>query len=229
MGPSKCKRSGKILSSILFQTKIDTIPSSVPYIFSNNKLVEKSQDLFDGYSEKYKIGIVWQGNEKPNPKRSSKFEDFLPLMNIANTQFFSLQKEEGIVPRMYRERIVDLEPSLHTFADTATIITQLDLVISIDTAVAHLAGAMGKPVWTLIPFAPDWRWMMTREDSPWYPSMRLFRQAEIDNWGDVIERARKELEGFLERETLSETCPCPLSVYDRDRGLEVQGYGFIGS
>ena len=92
--------------------------------------------------------------------------------------------------------LVDFTEDIRDFSDTAAFIENLDLVISVDTAVAHLAGALGKPVWTLIPFAPDWRWMLNREDSPWYPTMRLFRQPSPGDWGTVMEnvsRALKEL------------------------------------
>jgi ADP-heptose:LPS heptosyltransferase len=89
--------------------------------------------------------------------------------------------------------MVDLTPGIQDFADTAALIEQLDLVISVDTAVAHLAGALAKPVWTMLPFAPDWRWMLDREDSPWYPTMRLFRQPRRDDWASVISQIQRAL------------------------------------
>ena len=85
-------------------------------------------------------------------------------------------------------KLTDYTADITDFADTAALIANLDVVLSVDTSVAHLAGALGRPVWTLLPFAPDWRWMLKREDSPWYPSMRLFRQATAGNWSEVIER-----------------------------------------
>ena len=90
-------------------------------------------------------------------------------------------------------RIIDFTADLLDFADTAALIANLDLVITVDTAVAHLAGAMGKPVWVMIPFNPDWRWMLEREDTPWYPTMRLFRQRKMGKWDDVIARIGAEL------------------------------------
>jgi hypothetical protein len=97
-------------------------------------------------------------------------------------------------------RLVDYTDEIQDFSDTAALIENLDLVISVDTAVAHLAGAMGKPVWTLLPFSPDWRWMLNREDSPWYPTMRLFRQPSHGDWESVINNVLKELEIFIRNE-----------------------------
>jgi hypothetical protein len=93
--------------------------------------------------------------------------------------------------------LIDNTEDIEDFSDTAAIIMSLDLVISVDTAVAHLAGALGKPVWTLLPFAPDWRWMLNRDDSPWYPTMRLFRQPSPGDWESVISRVHNELEKSL--------------------------------
>jgi ADP-heptose:LPS heptosyltransferase len=96
--------------------------------------------------------------------------------------------------KAYNQLGINLAPDLHSFGDTAAVIDQLDLVISVDTAVLHLAGALGKPAWALIPFAPDWRWLLNREDSPWYPTLRLFRQTKPGQWPDVIERVTTSLE-----------------------------------
>ena len=93
-------------------------------------------------------------------------------------------------------RITNHGPSLADFADTAALIANLDLVISVDTAIAHLAGALGKPVWIMLPFAPDWRWQLNREDSPWYPTARLFRQSAIGNWPGVVARVAAALTAF---------------------------------
>ena len=93
--------------------------------------------------------------------------------------------------------LIDLTHEISDFSDTAALIENLDLVISVDTAVAHLAGALGKPVWTLLPFSPDWRWMLNREDSPWYPTMRLFRQSEPGDWETLIAHIEKELGALI--------------------------------
>jgi hypothetical protein len=90
-------------------------------------------------------------------------------------------------------KIINMDNDLNDFTDTAAVIDNLDLVISVDTAVVHLAGAIGTPVWTLLPFAPDWRWLLKRNDSPWYPGMRLFRQTRLKDWGGVFEQVKKAL------------------------------------
>jgi ADP-heptose:LPS heptosyltransferase len=96
--------------------------------------------------------------------------------------------------------LIDFTRDLHDFADTAAMIANLDLVISIDTSVAHLAAAMGKPVWVLVPFAPDWRWLLAGDDSPWYPSMRLFRQNRPNDWSDVIGEVTQQLRRIAQSE-----------------------------
>jgi hypothetical protein len=126
--------------------------------------------------------------------RSRTLEIFSPLAGVRGIQFYSLQKgpeaKQPIPPGL---SMIDYTDELHDFADTAGLIANLDMVISVDTSVAHLAGAMGKPTWTLIPYACDFRWLRSREDSPWYPTMRLFRQGQDRNWNRVAERVAGEL------------------------------------
>ena len=129
-----------------------------------------------------------------------------PLFETSNVHFHSLQVGAAAQQARHGEmgaKLTDFTEHLLDFADTAALIANLDLVISVDTAVAHLAGAMGKPVWTLLPFAPDWRWMLEREDSPWYPTMRLFRQSCTGNWHDVIARVADELAQYANNPTLT--------------------------
>ena len=119
-----------------------------------------------------------------------------PLARLGEVSFHSLQMGTGAEQSASPPtgmRLRDDTGRITDFADTAALVTNLNLVISIDSAVAHLAGALGKPVWLLLPFAPDWRWMLDREDSPWYPTMRLFRQARPGDWIDVMERVEAEL------------------------------------
>jgi hypothetical protein len=128
---------------------------------------------------------------------------FAPLAAIKNARFYSLQVGPGaseISNTPPGLELIDFTRDLHDFADTAAMIANLDLVISIDTSVAHLAGAMGKPVWVLVPFAPDWRWLLARDDSPWYPSMRLFRQNRPNDWSDVIGEVMQQLRRIAQSE-----------------------------
>ena len=130
-------------------------------------------------------------------------DQFSDLFGIAGVKFFSLQKDEAAaeLKSLPQDTIVDLDSYLGDFADTAAAIEELDLVISVDTAVAHLAGALAKPVWTMIPFAPDWRWMLNREDSPWYPTMRLFRQPAPGDWSSVIARMATQLTALVQQQS----------------------------
>ena len=145
-----------------------------------------------------KVGLAWSGSptHRTDHRRSLPLSQFAGLAGIANVLFFSLQKgkaaTEAATPSS-RLLLTDWTDELHDFADTAALIANLDLIITVDTAVAHLAGAMGKPVWVLLPFAPDWRWMLNRSDSPWYPTIRIFRQSKIGQWSDVIERVTQTL------------------------------------
>lgn len=128
--------------------------------------------------------------------RHVALEMLAPLGRAAGGVFYSLKKREAVevfnVPAGMT--VVDFGDELADFAETAAVVANLDLVISVDTAVAHLAGAMGKRVWTMLPFLADWRWMRGREDSPWYPTMKLFRQEKVGDWTGVVERVGVELE-----------------------------------
>jgi ADP-heptose:LPS heptosyltransferase len=121
---------------------------------------------------------------------------FAPLAALTSSSLYFVQKElkpADVATIAGSDTFVDLSHELADFTDTAAIIANLDLVISVDTSVVHLAGALGKPVWTLLPYAPDWRWMLSREDSPWYPTMRLFRQPAPGNWTSVMDRVSAAL------------------------------------
>lgn len=151
-----------------------------------------------------RIGIVWAGNpdHKNDRNRSIPIETLLPICATPGTQFFSLQMgptATQLATSGAEGMVHDLAPYLTSYAETAAMLERLDLVISVDTSVVHLAGAMGKPVWCLLPFAPDWRWEMWRSDTPWYPSMRLFRQPKPGLWGPVVEDLRRALAQFAAR------------------------------
>ena len=140
-----------------------------------------------------RIGLVWQGNPNHNNdhNRSCPYKTFRRLFTVAGASFFSLNK--AAAPDA-KDPVADLAPRLDDFSRTAAAISLLDLVISVDTSVAHLAGAMGRPVWVMLPYFPDWRWLLPQpETTPWYRSMRLFRQNETRRWEPVIERIRGEI------------------------------------
>lgn len=180
----------------IFGTTLDTIPAQVPYLLP-------PADTFPlGFpAGTLKVGIVWASHSTSATaaQRSCVLTDLLPLLERSDITFYSLQKQCSESERTLLETygIRDLDEALGDFADTAAAIAQLDLVISIDTAVAHLAGAMGKPVWTLLPAVPDWRWLLHREDSPWYPTMRLFRQPRSGDWAEVVNRLAAALADWV--------------------------------
>jgi Flp pilus assembly protein TadD len=181
----------------LFETTLQNIPADVPYLFADPVLAERWRGRVprDG---RIKIGLVWSGEHgsKDSATQPPALASLAPLGAVPNTWFCSLQKgpaaAETVAPPEGLQ-ITDWTAELQDFADTASLIANLDLVISSDTAVAHLAGAMGKPLWLLLPFVPDWRWLLDRDDSPWYPSMRLFRQPKIGDWQSPIRRICREL------------------------------------
>jgi hypothetical protein len=145
-----------------------------------------------------RIGIVWSGdsNNRADRQRDCPLNEFLPILSIPEITFYSLQKREryeDLSELPSHVQVQDLEPQLGDFGDLAVIIDQLDLVISIDSPVAHLAGALGKRTWTLLSHLADWRWMLEGETTPWYPTMRLFRQTRPGDWSDVIERVANAL------------------------------------
>lgn len=143
----------------------------------------------------FRIGLAWAGNpgHQWDRHRSIAPERLLPLLRLPGATFYSLQVEpRNATPQSLLDAgLIDHTTLLHDFADTAAFMTELDLIISVDSAIAHLAGALGCPVWTLLPFVPDWRWGLVREDTPWYPSMRLFRQPAIGDWDPVLRRAEE--------------------------------------
>jgi hypothetical protein len=186
----------------LFSTTVDSIPSQVPYMHADIQSVSDWRHRLGIDTSSLNIGLVWAGSPGHlNDRNRSCMPDlFLSIARMEGLRLFSLQKEipdrwaSGSATEM---NLVDYMEEIEDFSDTAGIIMNLDLVITVDTAVAHLAGALGKPVWTLLPFAPDWRWMLNRDDSPWYPTMRLFRQPSPGDWESVISRVHNELEKSL--------------------------------
>jgi tetratricopeptide (TPR) repeat protein len=183
---------------LVFNTTLETIPSDKHYISADSILVEKWRDRLNHRDSKLKIGLVWAGNpaHKRDYCRSCSLDIFSSLFEIHNVVFYSLQKgkEAELTKNAFQKmNFIDYTNELNDFSDTAAFIENLDLVISVDTSVAHLAGALGKPVWTLLSFVPDWRWLLDRGDSPWYLSMRLFRQPSLGDWESVISKIKDEL------------------------------------
>jgi hypothetical protein len=192
---------------LAFKTTLETIPNQVPYLFADPDKDRYWQDKL-GTTHKLKVGLVWSGGFRPNQpaiwavneRRNLPFHHWSALKDV-DVFFYSLQKgdpaESEFKQIMQLEwngpLIIDYTAELHDFADTAALINNLDLIISVDTSTAHLAAAMGKPVWLLSRFDGCWRWLLNRDDSPWYPSIRLFRQREPGNWNEVIQKIRAQL------------------------------------
>jgi FKBP-type peptidyl-prolyl cis-trans isomerase 2/lipoprotein NlpI len=186
-----------------FGTTAGTIPSKIPYINTNPALVQKWRSKIGSDNSPVKVGLVWAGNPKLKfgHSRSCSLGAFAPLADRDDVSFYSLQVGDASGQAKDAPagmQLVDYTGEIKDFADTAAFIQNLDLIISVDTAAAHLAGALGKPVWTLLPFVADWRWMLEREDSPWYPTMRLFRQPAPADWESVIVRVKEALQKLVQ-------------------------------
>jgi tetratricopeptide (TPR) repeat protein len=180
---------------------IETIPAPTPYIKPPTLDVPR---LNRPAGTRLAVGIAWAGRpEHANDhNRSAKLEDFLYFCDVPGVTFYSLQKGPrvaDIAALNAQVAVRDLNPFIRDFADTAAIVAQLDLVICIDTAIAHLAGALGKPAFVLLPYTPDWRWLGQREDTPWYPSLRLVRQPKPQDWRSVMQKVRNTLVHILSR------------------------------
>ena len=188
---------------LAFKTTLDTIPSAASYLQAEPSQIEAWRLRLAALPNKgLRIGIVWAGNPRSDlphlphlaavdRRRSVALEQIEPLLNLSGFQFFSLQKDSS--SELDNLNLTDYMCEMRDFADTAALIANLDLVISVDTAVAHLAAALGKPVWLLNRFDSCWRWLRKREDSPWYPSLKIFRQPKLGDWPTVIENVTEAL------------------------------------
>jgi len=212
-GVSECvpKSAGRLpafdlhcpLSSLplAFGTRLDSIPAEKSYL--PPPAADRVRDWEDrlGPHDRLRVGLVWSGNPKHNNDRNRS----IPLRMLArildvDATFVSLQKDprpEDRAALLERPEIVDPTARLADFAETAALASCLDLVISVDTSVAHLAAALGRPTWILLPFTPDYRWLLDRGDSPWYPTVRLFRQTATREYGSVVDRVRAELQAMI--------------------------------
>jgi tetratricopeptide (TPR) repeat protein len=181
---------------LAFRTTLATIPARIPYVCADAERAARWQARLPA-SGSLRVGLAWSGNpaHTNDRRRSIAFDELALLWAVPGVQLVSLQEQvrSSDAEALRRSPLIDLTAELKNFADTAAAVANLDLIITVDTAVAHLAGAMGKPTWVLLPFSPDWRWLLDRDDSPWYPTARLFRQPRIGDWGGVITRVAEEL------------------------------------
>jgi len=201
---------------LAFGTRLETIPADIPYLRADAHKAARWRERLarenssPGEPEPLKVGLLWAGASRPHQphanridrRRSMALRQFAPLAEVAGVVFVSLQKggraEQALTPPAGL-RLLDWSAELQDFADTAALVECLDLVISVDTSVAHLAGALGKPVWMLNRSDTCWRWQLDRTDSPWYPTMRLFRQSQPGDWDTVIQRMALALQRFVSK------------------------------
>ncbi len=178
-------------------TSLDTIPADVPYLFADPRLVEHWRGEL-GALAGCRIGIAWRGNpeNRGDRDRSIPLSCFEALAGLPGVHLVSLQKGAG-VEELHEARghfpVTEVGSRLEDFMDTAAVLSNLHLVVACDTAVAHLAGALGVPAWVALPLVPDWRWLRDRRDSPWYPTLRLFRQKKLGDWPGVFAQIKAEL------------------------------------
>jgi tetratricopeptide (TPR) repeat protein len=193
---------------LAFDTRLETIPSDAPYLFAAEAKANTWRARL-GRRERPRIGIVWAGDPRkrlPNAhridrQRSIAFDRLAPIIEVDGCEFYSLQKGERAVAELrespLHHRVIDWTDDLVDFSDTAALIDNLDLVIAVDTSVAHLAGALGKPVWLMNRYNTCWRWLLGRTDTPWYPTARLFRQDETRDWDPVIASVAAALQDYV--------------------------------
>ena len=192
---------------LAFRTSTDTVPAEVPYLQAEDALVKKWQSRIG--TEGYKIGINWSGgiyitNASFGLERAFPLRLLAPLARLPGIRLISLQKESaarelaGLPPGMTVETLgKDFDTGPDAFVDTAAAMQAMDLIISCDTSVAHLAGALGRPVWLALSASPEWRWLLERTDTPWYPTMTLFRQVRGGDWTEVFVRMEERLTALL--------------------------------
>jgi len=184
----------------LFGTTLETIPTPIPYLYADPALAAECAQRMR--SDKVKVGLVWAANVRKKQlrfsgidgRRSVRLEALRPLLDVAGVEFYSLQKGDASVEAK-GSAVCDFMDEIEDFAGTAAVIENVDLVISVDTSVVHLAGALGKPVWVLSRFDACWRWLRNRAGTPWYPKARVFGQSRAGDWQSVIATVANELEG----------------------------------
>lgn len=210
----------------VFGTMLDSIPREIPYLRADADDIQTWKDRLGEDLPSLKVGLAWAGspNHAEDRYRSIALDRLGPLGQVPGIRFVSLQKGHAATQTNklpHGMQLIDISEEINDFADTAALIANLDLVIAVDTAVAHLAGAMGAPVWVLLPFAPDWRWMLDREDSPWYPTMRLFRQPLRGDWDSVIARVVRALSIWTKSHARTKSSPMSFQLCLPPEGAEV--------
>jgi tetratricopeptide (TPR) repeat protein len=195
---------------LAFDTQLETISSDAPYLFADEAKANAWRVRL-GRHDRPRIGLVWAGDPRkqlPNShridrQRSIAFDRLAPVIEVEGCDFYSLQKGEHAAAQLrdspLRQRIIDWTGDLNDFSDTAALIDNLDLVVAVDTSVAHLTGALGKPLWLINRYNTCWRWLLERTDSPWYPTARLFRQDDTRDWDPVIASIAAALRDFVRR------------------------------
>jgi hypothetical protein len=181
----------------VFGTTPQRMPGPVPYLSADPAMAQRWGQRLSGIAG-LKVGIAWAGNSRQTKDhfRSIAPELLAPLGDVARVQWINLQKRDPQQPKSAapdRPQLLDWTAEFQDLADAAALIANLDLVITVDSAIAHLAGALGKPTWLLLQFSPDWRWLLERADCPWYPTMRIFRQRRLRDWKTTIEEVETEL------------------------------------
>ena len=191
---------------LAFGTELATVPRHVPYLRAQQDRVAQWRERMPA-NGRLRIGLCWAGSSMHanDRNRSISLSRFAALLSVPNLDFISVQKEvsETDAAILREHGVLQLGRDFTDFADTAAVVAMLDLVIGVDTSVVHLAGAMGKAVALLVPFSPDWRWLLDRTDSPWYPSMRIFRQSTIGDWDAPLQRVQQELADVARRPAAS--------------------------
>jgi ADP-heptose:LPS heptosyltransferase len=181
----------------VFRTELESMRANRPYLRAEERMIAAWRDELAAESN-LKVGLAWGGSRNPSSRhRSNSLDVFAPLASVQGVMFYGLQKGEHAAQALLPPagmRIVPLPEERSDFGHTAALMMQLDLIISIDTAVAHLAGGLGRPTWVLLPVLSDCRWMLGREDSPWYPTVRLFRQQVFGDWDEPVGALARSLE-----------------------------------
>jgi hypothetical protein len=192
-----------------FNTELLSIPNKVPYLKAEPELEARWRARIGAHG--FKIGIAWQGGPpgKIDEGRSIPLEEFVPLSRIDEVRLISLQKHARLdqvadLPKDIKIENLDdaFDNGPDAFVDTAAVMNSLDLIITSDTSIAHLAGALARPTWVALKQVPDWRWLLDREDSPWYPTLRLFRQSQQNDWTSVFGGIERELRSLLVRKAI---------------------------